>query len=89
MLRLLASAALTGALCWPVTSFASADYTERAVQAVSVERLQPKPRLGAALAKPTPDKPAPAKSAPVRAESLIAWPTNPFAPLFLALGGKR
>jgi hypothetical protein len=87
MLKLLATAALTGALCWPVASFASADYTERAVQTVSVERLQPKSRLGAALAKPTPDKSAPSKSAPVRAEAQFVW--NPLAPLFLALGGKR
>jgi hypothetical protein len=83
MFKILATAALAGALCWPVTSFASADYTERAPRTAAVERAQPKPRLAA------PAKPAPVKSTPVKTEPPIARPTNLFAPLFLALGGKR
>jgi hypothetical protein len=40
----IAVAALSAALCWPVTSFASADYTDRALRNVSIELPQPKPR---------------------------------------------
>jgi len=40
----IAVAALSAALCWPVTSFASADYTDRALRNVSIERPQPTPR---------------------------------------------
>ena len=38
-------AALSAALCWPVTSFGSADYTDRALRKASIVRAQPIPRL--------------------------------------------
>jgi hypothetical protein len=82
MFKTLAIATTVGALCWPITSCASPDYTERAPRTVSVERAQPKPRLSAAPAKSTP-----VKLAPVKSEPPIARPTSLFAPLFLALGG--
>ena len=41
----IAAAALSAALCWPVTSFASADYADRALRNISIELPQPKPRL--------------------------------------------
>ena len=43
----IAVAALSAALCWPVTSFASADYTDRALRDDSIERPQLKPRPSA------------------------------------------
>jgi hypothetical protein len=89
MFKILATAATAGALCWPVTSFASADYTERAPLTVSVERAQPKLRLSAAPRKSAPVKLVPVKLAPVKSEPPIARPTSLFAPLFLALGGTR
>ena len=82
MFKILATAATAGALCWPVTSFASPDYAQRVPRAVSVERAQPKPRLSAAPAKSVPVKIAPVKSKPP-----IARPTSLFDPLFLVLGG--
>ena len=39
-------AALSAALCWPVTSFASADYSDRALRKDAIVRAQPIARLG-------------------------------------------
>ena len=41
----IAGAALSVALCWPVTSSASADYTDRELRKDSVQSAQPEPRL--------------------------------------------
>lgn len=50
----IAVAALSVALCWPVTSFASADYTDRALRKDSNELAQPKPRLSTVPATSAP-----------------------------------
>ena len=48
------AAALSVALCWPVTSFASADYTDRALRKDAVELAQPNPRLSTVSATSAP-----------------------------------
>ena len=80
MFKTLATAATIGALCWPVTSFASADYTERAPRTESVERIQSKPRLSAVPAKST--RTYNGYYGPING------PTSRPAPMFLGLGGK-
>ena len=80
MLKTLATAATVGALCWPVTSFASLDYAERAPLADSVERVQPKPRVTAVPAKST--------STYNGYYGPINGPTSRPTPMLLGLGGK-
>jgi hypothetical protein len=48
------AAALSAALCWPVTSIASADYTDRALRTDAVELAQPKSRLSTVPATSAP-----------------------------------
>jgi len=72
----LAVAAPAMALVWPVTSFASADYTDRALRR-PILSAQPKPRLN----------PGSATSAPIHNPfyGLIIHPVS----LLFGLGGKR
>jgi hypothetical protein len=59
MFKALATAATFGVLCWPIMSFASPDYNERAPITDSIASTQPKPLLGT-VAKPADyTKPAP------------------------------
>jgi hypothetical protein len=50
----IAVAALSFVLFWPVTSFASADYTDRALRKDSIELAQPKPRPSTVLGTAAP-----------------------------------
>jgi hypothetical protein len=50
----MAVAALSVALYWPVTSFASPEYTDRALRKDSIELAQPKPRLSTVPAMSAP-----------------------------------
>jgi hypothetical protein len=50
----IAVAALSAALCWPAASFASADYTDRALRKDAIERTQPVARVNSVPAVAAP-----------------------------------
>ena len=80
MFNTLAAAATVGVLCWPVVSFASPDYTDRALRTDPVASMPAKSLLGAVPAK--------SKSTYHGYYGPTDGSTNRPTPLFLGLGGK-